>query len=169
MKLYIASRTALTALLAAGAFLSASALAGPHDRDDHRPSPPPPAPAHAQPAPAPAPHAQPAPSPQQAFRFDDRYHGVALNYYKSNYAKGKCPTGLSRRGGNCAPPKSYKREWVRGKVLPRNVRYYDDVPRPLLAELPPPPHGHRYVRVGADILLIDATRAVIDALQDVFY
>jgi Ni/Co efflux regulator RcnB len=52
--------------------------------------------------------------------------------------------------------------------LPRAVVYYD-VPAPLLLELPPPPHGHRYVRVAGDILLITiGTGMVIDAIQDIF-
>ncbi|MDR1425323.1 MAG: RcnB family protein [Azoarcus sp.] len=166
MKLRIGSRAAAVILLAAGAFVSASVMAAPHDRDHHHPSPPqgqhhvqPPPPRHVQP---------PPPPPQQNFRFDDRYRGVAHDYYRRNYNKGRCPDGLSRRGGYCSPS-PHKRDWLRGRALPRNVRYYD-VPGRLVAELPPAPRGHRYVRVAGDILLIAiGTNMVVDALQDIFY
>lgn len=154
MKFCIGFRAAAVVLLAAGAFVSASVVAAPHDRD-HRP-PPPQGQHHVQP---------PA---QQAFRFDDRHRGVAHDYYRQNYNKGRCPDGLSRRGGYCSP-RPYKRDWSRGRALPRNVRYYD-VPGRLVAELPPAPRGHRYVRVAGDILLIAVgTNMVVDALQDIFY
>jgi len=165
MKLRIGSRAAVVVLLAAGAFVSASVMAAPHDRD-HRPPPPPPRGQHHVQPPPPR-HVQPPP-PQQTFRFDGRYRGVARDYYRQNYNRGKCPAGLSRRGGYCSPP-FHKRNWSRGKALPRNVRYYD-VPGRLVAELPPVPRGHRYVRVASDILLIAVgTNMVVDALQDIFY
>jgi Ni/Co efflux regulator RcnB len=55
-----------------------------------------------------------------------------------------------------------------GYALPRNVTYYD-VPPTLLYELPSPPSGYRYVRMGGDILLVAvATSIVIDAIQNIF-
>lgn len=51
--------------------------------------------------------------------------------------------------------------------IPPDVRSYA-LPAELVRRLPPPPQQHRYVRVGADVLLIAAGSAmVIDALEDI--
>jgi Ni/Co efflux regulator RcnB len=174
----------LAALLAVGAFASASVLAAPpgRDRDGHDHRPPPhraePARAHAKQQPR---HAEPprrraeparhhasrrhAPPPR-AVHFEDRHRRLAYDYFQREYGKNRCPPGLARRGPNCVPG---SRVWSRGRALPRSVVYYD-VPAPLLLELPPPPRGHRYVRVAGDILLITiGAGLVIDAVQDIFY
>lgn len=42
------------------------------------------------------------------------------------------------------------------------------VPHDLLRRLPPPPAGHRYVRIAADILLIAVgSSMVMDAIEDI--
>ena len=57
-------------------------------------------------------------------------------------------------------------EFFMGRPLPGDLRYYD-LPRDLLMRLPPPPAGHRYVRVAADILLIAiGSSMVLDAVED---
>ena len=53
-----------------------------------------------------------------------------------------------------------------GRPLPKGVVYYD-VPPQVVVSLGPPPTGHRYVRVAADILMIAVgTGMVVDAIQD---
>jgi Ni/Co efflux regulator RcnB len=56
-------------------------------------------------------------------------------------------------------------------VLPRNVIYHNVPPERIYAyALPPPPSGHRYVRVANDILLIAiGTGLIVDAIQDISY
>jgi Ni/Co efflux regulator RcnB len=63
-----------------------------------------------------------------------------------------CPPGLAKKNNGCMPPGQAKKYSV-GHRLPQDVRYYA-VPRPVIASLPPPPVGHRYVRVGSDVLLL---------------
>ncbi|MDR2030904.1 MAG: RcnB family protein [Azoarcus sp.] len=176
----------LLAALLAGAFASAPVLAAPpdHDRDGRAPRP---AQRHAD---APRRHAEKAPErrareapgrraearprrverrppPPPVAHFEHRHRDVAHDYFRRTFAKGRCPPGLSRRGQHCVPT-HHVRAWKRGAVLPRTITYYD-VPSALLIELPPPPHGHRYVRVAGDILLLAiGTGLVIDAIQDIF-
>jgi Ni/Co efflux regulator RcnB len=164
MNRYVFLRAALVALLTVGVFSATPVLAAPHGGDrDHPPS------RHAEPPrrPAPPPRAvNRRPSPPPAAHFDNRYRGVAHDYYRRSYVNNRCPPGLSRYGNRCVSHGA--RAWTRGRVLPRTVTYYD-VPQPLLVELPSPPHGHRYVRVAGDILLIAVgTGLVVDALQDIF-
>jgi hypothetical protein len=53
-----------------------------------------------------------------------------------------------------------------GKPLPPGVVRFE-VPPALVARLGKPPAGHRYVRVGADILLVsNRTKLVTDAVLD---
>ncbi|MDR0701673.1 MAG: RcnB family protein [Azoarcus sp.] len=180
----MSSRALLGILLAVGTFASASALAAPPDHDkkdrNHRSQPHRAEPARVQAKPQPrrveapkrraeparreAARRHPAPPPRAA-HFEDRHRGNAHAYFLREYGKRHCPPGLTRRGSRCV---SGPRAWSRGRALPRTVVYYD-VPAPLLHELPPPPHGHRYVRVAGDILLITlGTGMVIDAIQDIF-
>lgn len=87
------------------------------------------------------------------------------DYYVARRSSGSCPPGLARKGNGCLPPGQAKK-WQRGHPLPTDVIYYD-LPGALLNELGRTPTGQRIVRVGADLLLIDAgTRMVIDALED---
>jgi Ni/Co efflux regulator RcnB len=169
-------RIPLICLLTVGAFASTALLAAP---PGHNPSPAQPPSAqqqHAapqqraappQPSRAPSQPSRRTPHPPPTAHFDDHHRGIAHDYYLRTYANGRCPPGLRQRGSACAPTGA--RAWTRGQVLPRTVIYYD-VPQPLLVELPPPPRGNRYVRVGSDILMIAiGTGLVIDAIQDIFY
>jgi len=63
-----------------------------------------------------------------------------------------CPPGLAKKNNGCMPPGQAKKYSV-GHRLPQDVRYYA-VPQPVIATLPAPPVGHRYVRVGSDVLLL---------------
>lgn len=98
--------------------------------------------------------------------FDDRRHDVIRGYYDSQFHQGRrCPPGLAKKHNGCMPPGQAKK-WMYGAPLPRDVIFYDIPPR-LLRELGPPPAGHRYVRVAADILLITlGTSMVVDAIED---
>jgi Ni/Co efflux regulator RcnB len=96
--------------------------------------------------------------------FEDR-HRVAVNdYYGRQFRSGHCPPGLAKKHNGCLPPGQAKK-WHTGQHLPREVVYYS-VPQSLIVQFGPPPSGHRYVRVGADILLIAiGTRMIVDALS----
>jgi Ni/Co efflux regulator RcnB len=100
----------------------------------------------------------------QARRFEDRHRAAIHEYYATHYRR-HCPPGLERRGNACVS-RAQARRWERGRPLPRDVVYYD-LPPKLAVEVGPPPRGQRYVRVGADILLIAVgTGLVIDAIND---
>jgi Ni/Co efflux regulator RcnB len=179
MKHRFTSLYGLAVLLIAGALAGTSALAASKDfqrGNEHRPpqaAPQPPRPA--QPAANPqkrptrpaqnAAHRRP-PSPPPRAQFNDRYRGIAHDYYRRAYTGDRCPPGMSRRGPTCVP--SHARSWRRGHVLPAGVVYYD-LPARLLVQLPAAPVGHRYVRVGGDILMLAVgTGLVVEALQDIF-
>ncbi len=97
--------------------------------------------------------------------FVDRHRVIVREYYVKEHGRGFCPPGLAKKRNGCMPPGQAKK-WSVGRPLPRDVIYYD-LPPSLVVEIGPPPAGHRYVRVAADILLIAiGTGMVIDALQD---
>ncbi|MCK7502155.1 MAG: RcnB family protein [Comamonadaceae bacterium] len=63
-------------------------------------------------------------------------------------------------------PPGQAKKWRVGHPLPRDVIYYD-LPPAVVVDLGPPPAGHRYVRVGLDILMIAiGTGMIVDAIQD---
>lgn len=102
--------------------------------------------------------------PGQPYFTDHHRHAVS-EYYGRTYRAGKCPPGLAKKQNGCMPPGQAKK-WHVGKPLPRDVVYYS-VPRSLVIELGAPPYGHKYVRVGADILMIAiGTGMVVDAIND---
>ena len=98
--------------------------------------------------------------------FDDRQRVVVHDYYDGEFRSDRrCPPGLAKKHNGCMPPGQAKK-WKYGRPLPRDVVYYE-LPPPLVVRLPPPPAGHRYVRVAGDILLIAVgTAIVVDAIQD---
>ena len=96
--------------------------------------------------------------------FEDRHRVVVTEYYSQQFRSGRCPPGLAKKHNGCMPPGQAKK-WHAGQYLPRDVVYYS-VPQSLVIQFGPPPSGHRYVRVGADILLIAiGTRMIVDALS----
>ncbi len=100
------------------------------------------------------------------FRFGDDHRRVVNDYYGPQIRGGKCPPGLAKKGNGCMPP-GQARKWMMGRPLPRDVMFYE-LPHDLIVRMPPPPPGHRYVRVAGDVLLIAVgTSMVVDALQDI--
>lgn len=100
------------------------------------------------------------------FRFDDHHRHAVNSYYGPRFRAGRCPPGLIRHDFGCAPP-GVAGGWAIGRPLPRGTPYYG-LPRELAYRLPPPPFGERYVRVGADILLIaPGTSMVIDIMPNI--
>ena len=98
-------------------------------------------------------------------RFSDDHHIAVREYYDEQYRRGKCPPGLAKKHNGCMPPGQAKK-WRVGRPLPHDVTIYA-IPQPLLVKLGPPPPGHRFIRVGADILLIAiGTGIVVEAIQD---
>ena len=97
--------------------------------------------------------------------FADQHRVVVRDYYDEQFRAGRCPPGLAKKNNGCMPPGQAKK-WRVGRPLPPNVVYYE-VPPALVVKLGPPPTGHRYVRVAADILLIAVgTGLIVDAIQD---
>lgn len=102
---------------------------------------------------------------KQAVHFSEQHRMAVRDYYSGQAKAGRCPPGLAKKHNGCMPPGQAKK-WALGRPLPRDVVFYD-VPKPLLAHLPPPPSGHHYVRVASDILLIAiGTALVVDAIED---
>jgi Ni/Co efflux regulator RcnB len=97
--------------------------------------------------------------------FDDEDRRTVRVYYVEHYGGHKaCPPGLMKKKNACVPP--HAKRYDIGRPLPTTVVYYP-VPQPVLVQLPPPPVGHKYVRVAADILLIAVgTSIVVDAVTD---
>ena len=98
--------------------------------------------------------------------FEDHHRMVVHDYYTERYrGRRHCPPGLAKKHNGCVPP-GLARRWEIGRPLPREVVYYD-LPPPMVAELGPPPSGHRFVRVAGDILLVAiGTGMVMDAIED---
>lgn len=98
--------------------------------------------------------------------FTDHHRHAVQEYYGRNYGGGKkCPPGLAKKSNGCLAPGQAKK-WRVGHPLPHDVIYYS-VPRSLVIQLGVAPHGHKYVRVGADILMIAiGTGMVVDAIND---
>lgn len=90
---------------------------------------------------------------------------AVTDYYRPQFAAGKCPPGLAKKHNGCMPPGQAKK-WAIGRRLPSDVVYYP-LPDDLRRRMGPPPAGHEFVRVAGDILLIAVgTSMVIDAIDD---
>lgn len=114
-------------------------------------------------------------------RYDDRRDDVSIQiyfgnndrrivneYYAPEFRAGHCPPGLAKKGNGCRPP-GHAKKWHKGRPLPAGIAYYE-LPPDLIYRMPPPPRGHRYVRVGSDILLLSiGSGIVVDAMIDVGY
>lgn len=97
--------------------------------------------------------------------FSDRHSVIIREYYADEFRIGRCPPGLAKKHNGCLPPGQAKK-WKMGHPLPRDVVYYE-LPPPVIAQIGPPPSGHRYVRVAGDILLIAiGTGMIVDAIED---
>ncbi|MFN4089836.1 MAG: hypothetical protein ACK4QW_12460 [Alphaproteobacteria bacterium] len=107
-------------------------------------------------------HGRPARGNQTAVRFQDRDRVVIRDYYADLR---HCPPGLAKKRNGCMPPGQAKKAWRVGRVLPPDIVYYD-LPPELTIRLSPLSPGHRYVRVGADILkLAVGTGLIVDAIE----
>jgi Ni/Co efflux regulator RcnB len=90
---------------------------------------------------------------------------VIRRYYGDQFRAGNCPPGLAKKNNGCLPPGQAKK-WGIGQRLPRDLAYYD-LPRDLYSRLRPPGDGYKYIRAGADILMIAVgTMMVVDAIED---
>lgn len=89
---------------------------------------------------------------------------IIQDYFGDQFRSGRCPPGLAKKNNGCQPPGQAKK-WSKGRRLPGDVVYHG-LPSDLGIRLNVPA-GSKYVRVGADILLIAvATGMVLDAIED---
>lgn len=92
--------------------------------------------------------------------FNDEHRNAVRHYYSEQYGSGKaCPPGLAKKHNGCMPP-GQARKLAVGERVPTGVTLYP-VPRPVIVQLPPPPYGYRYARVGNDIVLVRNNNQVI--------
>jgi Ni/Co efflux regulator RcnB len=97
--------------------------------------------------------------------FTSHHREVIRTYYQDQFRAGSCPPGLAKKNNGCLPPGQAKK-WIIGQPLPAGIIVYD-LPQVIITQLGPPPVGHYYVRVDADILLLTVgTMMVVDALQN---
>jgi hypothetical protein len=95
-----------------------------------------------------------------------RDRATVYTYYRSEFAAGRCPPGLAKKGNGCLPPGQAQKLWVVGRPLPPAV-VYEPLPPVLVQQLAPVPPGYEYVRVDNDVLLMDmASRMVADVVDD---
>lgn len=94
--------------------------------------------------------------------FGDRDRATVQAYYGDRYQKAqRCPPGLAKKNNGCMPPGQAKKYTV-GQPLAAGIAWYP-VPPVLVQRLPVLPPNHGYVRVGADVLILDrSTRLVVD-------
>jgi Ni/Co efflux regulator RcnB len=98
--------------------------------------------------------------------FNERHREAARAYFTQHYGHGgHCPPGLAKKRNGCMPPGQAKK-WAVGQPLPRDVVVYS-LPQPLVVQLPPIPLGHRYIRVGNDIVMVSIdTSLVVDIIAN---
>jgi len=96
--------------------------------------------------------------------FSDRHRSYAREYYSERYSKARsCPPGLAKKNNGCMPP-GQARKLVPGQPVPAGVTLYP-VPQPVIVQLPPPPYGYRYARVGNDIVLVrNENQLIVDII-----
>ena len=96
--------------------------------------------------------------------FSDQHRGYAREYYSQRYSRAKsCPPGLAKKNNGCMPP-GQARKLVPGQPVPAGVTLYP-VPQPVIVQLPPPPYGYRYARVGNDIVLVrNENQLIVDII-----
>jgi Ni/Co efflux regulator RcnB len=92
--------------------------------------------------------------------FNDQHRTYVRRYYTEHYGQGRnCPPGLAKKHNGCMPP-GQARKWEVGQPIPRGVAVYS-VPQPVVRQLPPPPYGYRYARIGNDIVLVQQDNNII--------
>jgi Ni/Co efflux regulator RcnB len=97
--------------------------------------------------------------------FNDQHREYARRYYAQTYGDGRhCPPGLAKKNNGCMPPGQAKK-WGVGQPIPQGVAVYP-VPQPVIVQLPPPPYGYRYARIGNDIVLVQSqNNLIVDVIQ----
>lgn len=97
--------------------------------------------------------------------FGERHWNVVREFYNGQMRAGTCPIGFAKKEDGCEPPRG-PRKWAVGKAIPPGAIRFD-LPHALAEKLGKPPAGHRYVRVGPDILLVsNRTKLVVGAIED---
>ena len=94
-------------------------------------------------------------------------NGKGNNGHKNGNDGGSSVSVEFRFGdGDRRAVQEYYQSPARGRPLPHDLVVYD-LPPDLRYRLPPPPAGHRYVQLGADVLMIAiGTSMVVDAIED---
>jgi Ni/Co efflux regulator RcnB len=100
--------------------------------------------------------------------FNDHNRVVVRRYFADQYGHGKkCPPGLAKKNNGCMPP-GQERHLAVGQRVPSGVILYP-VPQPVVVQLPPPPYGYRYARIGNDIVLVRSdTQLIVDIIAGLF-
>jgi Ni/Co efflux regulator RcnB len=94
--------------------------------------------------------------------FNVQHQEAARAFYSEAEHQGYCTPGLKM---DCTAV-SKTGVWHLGQALPDSVVRFQ-LPRPLELRLGPPPSGHHYARVGADILLLTRHNSeVVDAIEN---
>lgn len=87
---------------------------------------------------------------------------LIIRDYLRKHNKFNCPPGLAKKHNGCLPPGLAKKRYSIGSPLSVG---WQAVPVELSSLLGIAPHGHRYVMVDKDVLLIsEASKKVIDAV-----
>jgi len=103
-------------------------------------------------------------SPAPPVTVSERDRNEVYSYYGIDHPDGGCPPGLVKKMNGCLPAGGGRGSWAMGQPLPSQVIPYP-LPAGLLGQLPPPPYGYRYARVGDDVLIIASeTRIVVGAM-----
>jgi hypothetical protein len=96
----------------------------------------------------------------------DQDRMIVYQYYRAEFAAGRCPAGLIKTANGCFPVGEAPTLWVMGQPLPPAVTY-QPVPPVLVQQLAPVPSGYGYVRIDNDVLLMDmSSRVVADVIND---
>ncbi|TSE23431.1 Nickel/cobalt transporter regulator [Tepidimonas sediminis] len=97
--------------------------------------------------------------------FGEREREAVRLVFGAQVQAGRCPPGLAKKANGCRPP-GLTKPWKLGQPLPAGVTIHA-LPPELKRRLGEPPPGYRFVRIGADILLIAiGTAIVVDAIED---
>jgi hypothetical protein len=118
----------------------------------------------AAPPPSSAPAAAPPPPAEPPSRFTDAHKQAVREHYERSVVAGQCPPPLQARGEVCESVNAI-RLWRIGDPLPVTASF-QELPSSLSSFLSPFRAGLRVVRLGNDIVLIDANRRVADAIAD---
>jgi Ni/Co efflux regulator RcnB len=90
---------------------------------------------------------------------------IMLGKYVNHYYKTTCAWEHDYHAKKCvAPSPAPKRNYIIGYNLPSDVAY-EEVPAQVTSRMHAVPTGYKYVRVGNDVVLINASsREVVDAV-----